>query len=461
MNVSTVSQTSISIDEIRNRLSGQVIAPEDAEYEKAREVFYAKYDRRPAVIVRPADADEVAFVVSLARDNDVELAIRSGGHSTAGHSTSEGGIVLDLSSLKALEIDPAARTAWAETGLTTGEVTAAAAAHGLAVGFGDTGSVGIGGLTVGGGVGYLSRRHGLTIDNLLAAEIVTADGRRLRADENQNEDLFWAIRGGGGNFGVATRFLYRLQPVDTVYGGILLLPATPEVIASFIAEAEAAPDEFSAIANIMPAPPMPFVPAEHHGQLVVMALVVYSGPVEDGEKVLAPFRALATPVADIVRPMPYPEMFAGQEEEFRPLAAARTLYIDAVDRDVAATILDHIGASSAMMAVTQLRVLGGAIARVPSDATAYAHRQSRIMAAVAAIYATPDEGPTHTAWAEEGAAKLRQSDPGSYVNFVGDEGEAGVRAAYPAATWERLAEIKRRYDPTNLFRLNQNIPPAS
>jgi FAD/FMN-containing dehydrogenase len=455
--VSTVS--SIPIPQIRDRLSGQVIGPEDAEYDQARALFYAKFDRRPAVIIRPADADEVAFVISLARENGVELAVRSGGHSTAGHSVNEGGIVLDLSPLKALEIDPGGRTAWAETGLTTGEVTGAAAAHGLAVGFGDTGSVGIGGLTLGGGVGYLSRLHGLTIDNLLAAEVVTADDRLLRADENQNQDLFWAIRGGGGNFGVATRFLYRLQPVDPVVGGMLLLPATPEVIASFVELAGEAPEELSAIINIMAAPPMPFVPEEHHGKLIVMALVLYAGPIEEGEKVLAPFRALAPPLVDMLRPMPYPEMFAGQEE-FRPLAVGRTLFLDTVDRDVAETILDRIRTSSALMAVTQLRVLGGAIARVPDDATAFAHRKSRIMTSVAAIYATPEEERIHQTWVDEGVAVLRQSDTGAYVNFVSDEGESGARAAYPGDTWKRLAEIKRRYDPTNFFRLNQNIPPA-
>jgi FAD/FMN-containing dehydrogenase len=458
--VTSVSQTNISIPEIRDRLSGEVIAAEDAEYEQARAVFYATYDRRPAVIIRPADTDEVAFVVSLARENGVELAVRGGGHSTAGHSVSEGGIVLDLSLLKALEIDPAARTAWAETGLTTGEVTAAGSAHGLAVGFGDTGSVGIGGLTLGGGVGYLSRPHGLTIDNLLAAEVVTADGRLLRADENQYQDLFWAIRGGGGNFGVATRFLYRMHPVDTVVGGMLLLPATPEVIASFVEAADQAPEELSAIINIMPAPPLPFVPEEHHGELIVLALVVYAGPIEEGEKVLAPFRTLATPIADMLKPMPYPKMFAGEEEGFRPLAVGRTLFLDTVDGDVAQTILDRIRGSSAQMAVTQLRVLGGAIVRVPDDATAFAHRKSRIMANVGALYGTPQEAPIHRAWVDEGVDVLRQSDTGAYVNFVADEGESGVRAAYPGDTWKRLAEIKRRYDPTNLFRLNQNIPPA-
>ena len=459
--MTATSQSTISIPELRARLAGQVIAPEDAEYEQARQVFMPAFDRRPAVIVRPVDAAEVAHVVSLARESGLELAVRSGGHSGAGHSVSEGGIVLDLSLLKGLEIDPDERVARAETGLTAGEVTSAAAEHGLGISFGDTGSVGIGGLTVGGGVGYMIRKHGLTIDHLLAADVVTADGRLLHADAEQHPDLFWALRGGGGNFGVATRFEYRLHPVDTVTGGMLILPATADTVASFISAAEAAPEELSTIANVMPAPPMPFVPEEHHGNLVVFAMLVHVGPREAGEEALAPFRALATPIVDMLRPMSYPEIYPPEDDEYRPLAAARTLFVDSVDRDVAELILGQLRASSAQMPVAQLRVLGGAMARVPVDATAFAHRSSRIMVNVAAVYATPDEAPVHEEWVTEFAAALRQSDHGAYVNFLGDEGEASVRAAYPGETWDRLASVKRRYDPGNLFRLNQNVPPAA
>jgi FAD/FMN-containing dehydrogenase len=459
--VSTASQSSLSIPQLRRDLEGDVIAPGDPEYDAARTVFTPIVDRRPAAVIRPADADEVAQVVALARDTGLELAVRSGGHSLAGHSVSEGGIVLDLSRLKALALDPDARVAVAETGLTAGELTTAAAEHGLAVSLGDTASVGIGGLTLGGGIGYLVRKHGLTIDSLEEAEVVTADGRRLEVDERRHEDLFWAIRGGGGNFGVATRFTYRLQPVDEVTGGLLFLPATAETIAGFIAAAEEAPEELSAIANVMPAPPMPFLPAEHHGELVVMAMLVHVGPREAGEQALAPFRALATPIADLLRPMAYPEIYPPQDPDFRPRAAARTLFLDRVDAGVAAHIVGRLTSSTAQMPVTQLRVLGGAMARVPADATAFAHRSSRIMAGVAAVYATPDEASVHEAWADEYAAELRQDDGGAYVGFIGDEGEARVRAAYPGRTWDRLAAIKRRYDPDNLFRLNQNVPPAA
>ena len=361
----------------------------------------------------------------------------------------------------ALQIDVERRTAWAETGLTTGEYTTAANAYGLATAFGDTASVGIGGITLSGGVGYLVRKYGLTIDSLLAADVVTADGQLLHVNAETYPDLFWAIRGGGGNFGVATRFQFRLHEVNTVVGGMLILPATPDVIASFIAEAEAAPDELSTIATVMTAPPMPFLPAEVHGKLIVMAMLVYAGESAAGERVIAPFRALATPIADMVRPMRYPEIYPPEEAGYHPVGAARTMFIDAIDRSVAETILDHLQASTGSMAVTQLRVLGGAMARVPADATAFAHRRSRIMVNVAALYQQPAEKATHEAWATDFAAALRQRDanPRAYVGFLGDEGEARVREAYPKATWDRLAAIKQRYDPTNLFRLNQNIPP--
>jgi FAD/FMN-containing dehydrogenase len=451
----------ISVPDLRDGLSGQVIAPDDAAYDQARMIFYGGFDRRPAVVVRPTDASDVSRVVSLARERGLELAVRGGGHSLAGHSTIEGGIVLDLADMHALEINPQQRTAWAQTGLTAGAYTTAAAAYGLATGFGDTGSVGIGGLTLGGGVGLLVRKHGLTIDDLLAAEVVTADGQLLHVDTDHHPDLFWAIRGGGGNFGVATRFQFRLHPVDQVVGGMLLLPATPDTIAAFVAEAEAAPEELSTIANIMPAPPLPFVPADHHGQLVIMATLVYAGDVEDGQRAVAPFRALATPIADLVRPMPYPEIYPPEEEGFHPTVALRTLFVDAVDRDGTTAIVEHLQASTAPMRVAQLRVLGGAMARVPAEATAFAHRASRLMVNVTAIYGRPDEAEVHQAWVDRLAATLQDGGARAYVNFLGDESEARVREAYPGSTWERLAAIKGRYDPTNLFHRNQNIPPTS
>jgi FAD/FMN-containing dehydrogenase len=451
----------LDLPRLRAAFDGRVIGPGDPGYDQARTLFYGGWDRRPGAIVRPADAAQVAQVVTMARELGLELAVRGGGHSNAGHSTTEGGIVLDLSGMTALDIDLGGRTAWAQGGLTAGAYTAAVGAHGLATGFGDTGSVGIGGITLGGGVGFLVRKHGLTIDNLLAAELVTADGQVLEVDDQTHPELFWAIRGGGGNFGVATRLRFRLHELASIVGGMLLLPATTEVIAGYVAAAEAAPEELSGIANVMVAPPLPFIPAAQHGQLVVLALLAYAGDAEAGERALAPFRALAEPIADMVQPMPYAGLFEPAEEIEVVEESARSLFLDRFDGAAAEAVIGHLEASTATMAVAQLRVLGGAMARVPAEATAFAHRDRPYMAAVGCIYEDVADRPAHHAWADAFAAALRRdSRPGVYVNFLSDEGPERVREAYPGPTWDRLVEVKRRYDPDNLFRLNQNIPPA-
>ena len=451
---------SISIPTLRKDFKGQVIAPGDPEYDQARTVFYGGIDRHPAVIIKVANVEEVSHVVNLARESGLELAIRSGGHSVVGYSVTEGGIVLDLSNLRDLQIDVEQRTAWAETGLTAGDLTNAAGTHGLAVGFGDTASVGIGGITLGGGVGYLVRKHGLTIDSLLAAELVTADGQVLRVDAENHPDLFWAIRGGGGNFGVVTRFKFQLHEVDTVVGGMLVLPATPETVAGFIAEAEAAPEELSGIANVMVAPPMPFLPESAHGKLIIMAFLVYAGEVEAGEKVMARFRGLATPLADMLKPMHYPEIYPPEAEDYHPVAVSRNMFVNRIDLPVAKTIVDRLRSSTASMSVAQLRVLGGAMARVPADATAFAHRDSKIMVNIAAMYTGPEEKAALNTWATDFVKVLQQEDRGAYINFLSEEEKEQIHTAYPKATWDRLVSIKTRYDPTNLFRLNHNIPPV-
>jgi FAD/FMN-containing dehydrogenase len=456
----STSSTSLEINELRNGIAGRVIGPNDDDYESARKVMFGGIDRHPGVIVRVANVDDIRRVIRLARETGLELAIRSGAHSAKGDSTTEGGIVVDLHDMTALDIDARAKTAWAEAGLTALVVTQQAAERDLAIGFGDTGSVGIGGITLGGGVGYLVRKHGLTIDHLLAADVVTADGKLLRADADTNPDLFWAIRGGGGNFGVATRFQYQLVDLPGIVGGMLFLPASVETVEQFIALAEAAPEELSTIANVMPCPPMPFVPAEHHGELVVFGLIACVGDPAATERAIAPFRALATPLADLVHPIRYQEIYPPEDPDYHPLAVSRTMFIDHVDRDVATLILDRLGASDAAMRVAQLRVLGGAMARVPIEATAFAHRASKIMVNVASFYEGPDDKPIRAAWVGEFAGALEQGDRGAYVNFVGDEGVERIHAAYPGATWDRLAAIKTRYDPTNLFHRNQNIPPS-
>jgi FAD/FMN-containing dehydrogenase len=450
-----------AIADLRATIAGRLITADDPDYDAARTVSLGGIDFRPAAIVRVANADDVAQAIALARSTGLELAVRSGGHSAAGHGTTDGGLVIDVSDMKHLEIDVEGRTAWADAGLTAGEYSAAAGEHGLATGFGDTGSVGLGGITTGGGIGYLVRKFGMTIDDLLAAEIVTADGQVLQVDADHHPDLFWAIRGGGGNFGVVTRFRYRLHDVSEFTGGLLVLPATAESVAGFIAAATGAPEELSTICNVMPCPPLPFVAAEHHGSLVIFALVAFVGPAEAAASAIAPLRAVATPLGDMVRPMAYPEIYPPEDPDYRPAAVARTLFLDRVDDETADTTVDWLTASDATMRVSQMRVLGGAMARVPVDATAFAHRQSRIMVVLAAFYDGAEDRARRERWVADFATAIEQDDRGAYVNFVADEGEARVRAAYPGATWDRLREIKRRYDPDNVFRRNQNVPPAA
>ncbi len=450
----------ITIEKLRSQIKGRVIEPHDLYYDEARKVFVGGVDRRPAHIVRVADPVDIACAIAFAREAGLELAVRSGGHSAAGYGVADGGLVIDLRDMRTLEIDAESRTAWAETGLTARDYSVAAYARGLATGFGDTGSVGIGGLTLGGGVGYLSRKHGLTIDDLVGADVVTADGNLVRADASSHPDLFWAIRGGGGNFGVATRFKFRLHEVGTVMGGVLMLPATADVITSFITAADAAPEELTTIANVMPAPPMPFVPAEFHGRPVVFALMVHAGSLADGERAVAPFRSLAEPIVDMLRPMPYPEIYPPDDPTYHPIATQRTMFVDSIDRTGAATILEHLEASTAKMRVAQIRVLGGAIDRVPVESTAFAHRGRRIMVTIAALCERAEDAAPNQFWADGLWKALQNGEPSAYVNFLNNEGPSRVREAYPGKTWARLTAIKARYDPTNLFRLNQNIPPA-
>ena len=450
----------LELDTLAGSLNGRLIRPGDEDYDIAREVHQAAVDARPLAIVRVADARDVARTVVFARDNALELAVRGGGHSLAGHGTVEGGLVLDLADLRGLHIDPEARLAWAQPGLTAGEFTEAAAAHGLATPFGDTGSVGIAGLTLGGGIGWLVRKHGLTIDALMAVEIVTADGRVLTASENQHPDLFWAVRGGGGNFGVVTRFQYRLYPVGMIVGGALLMPATAEVLRSLVPIADAAPRELSTITFLMDAaPPMPFLAPEHHGKPVVAIMFVYDGEMADGAAAIAPFREVATPLGELVAPMPYPAIYQFTAEGAqRGAGVMRSGFFDDLDDAAIETILAEMAvAPGQVMNFTQIRILGGAMADVAADATAFAHRDARVMVAIHGGY-VGDAAPVE-AWADRYFGALAPKATGVYSNFLGDEGEGRIREAYPAATHARLVAIKRRYDPTNLFRRNQNIRP--
>jgi FAD/FMN-containing dehydrogenase len=451
----------LDIPAFKAGITGTVIRPLDDAYESARLVHNAAVDRRPALVVRPANAADVARTVIFARDAGLELAVRGGGHSLAGHGTTDGGIVLDMGAMKGLHIDPDRRLAWAQPGLTAGEYTAAAAAHGLATPFGDTGSVGIAGLTLGGGIGWLVRKYGLTIDALVSVDVVTSDGRLLTASATEHPDLFWAVRGGGGNFGVVTRFQFQLYPVETILGGALFLPPTREVLRGIVPIAASAPDELSIIAFLMPAPPAPFVPAELHGTPTLALMFVYAGDAEDGQRAIAPFRALAAPMAELVAPMPYAGIYElTKEGEARGASTHRSLFLDALDDAAIDTILERMAAPSSPVAMTQIRVLGGAMSAVPSSATAFAHRDATVMVTLITPFEDLTEASVHEAWTHEYYEALRPRAVGVYANFLEDEGEGRIREAYPGLTYQRLAEVKRRYDPTNVFQLNQNIRPS-
>lgn len=446
------------LDVLAAAISGRVITPQHADYDALRSVAMANFDCRPAALVRPANTADVASAVAFARDAGLELAIRSGGHSTIGGSTCEGGLVIDLRDLKTIEIDETDQTAWVGAGLTAGEIVAALEPRKLIIGFGDSASVGVGGITLGGGIGYLTRKFGLTLDSLLAAEIVTDRGVTIVASETNHPDLFWALRGGGGNFGVVTRFRFRLQSLPDFVGGPLILPATAEVIAGFYAAAAAAPDELSTIGLAMTAPPLPFLPPELHGKIIFMAMIAYAGKPEDAAKALAPFRALAAPIADLVGPAPYSSLFIPEE---RAAISIGSRFIDHMDVALARKMLHALEHTDAPMKMLQIRVLGGAAGRVPVEATAFAHRNSQALVAFLSMYAPlPAEVETQNRWVADAIAAVTPEGSGAYVNFVGKEGKAGLEAAYPPATLARLRAIKAKYDPDNLFRLNQNFLPA-
>jgi FAD/FMN-containing dehydrogenase len=447
---------------LRGRITGSVITPENEAYDDARKVHDIHFDQRPAAVVRAANTEDVVQTVRFAHERGVGLAVRSGGHGLPGRLNHEDAIVVDLGSLNAIAIDREARTARVQAGVTSGDLAGPAHARGLALTTGDTSSVGLGGLTTGGGIGWMVRKYGLTIDNLLSAEVVTADGSVVTVNSEEKADLFWAIRGGGGNFGVVTEFEFQLAPVSQVLGGVLPLPATPEVIRNYIDRASAAPDDLTTITNIMHAPPAPFVPASHIGELVLMIQAVWTGDVEDGERVLAPLRALAQPVADTIAPIPYPVMYEYTAMAAAPSAACvRGMFSDALSDAAIDSILDAMGRVTSPISQVQLRPLGGAMARVDGHETAFGHRGASLLASITAIWLNASDDPVaHETWVRELWEDIRSEAKGVYVNLLEAEGENRLREAYTPDTFARLVELKRRYDPTNMFRFNQNINPS-
>ncbi len=447
--------------EFRGRLLGRLITPDDPGYDDARRVLYFTVDRRPLAIVRAADADDVAEAVRFAREHDLPLAVRSGGHSMAFHSVVDDAIVVDFSEMKRIRLDARSRMARVQPGATSGDLATLANANGLALSTGDTHSVGTGGLTTGGGVGFMVRKYGLAIDNLLAAQVVTADGAIVTASAEEHPDLFWAIRGGGGNFGIVTEFTFLLAPVDQILGGELILPATREVLRGYLDYVATAPDDLTTIANLMYSPPAPHVPAEQVGKLGLSILVCWSGDLDAGEHALAPLRALGTPLADAIAPMPYPEIFRFTAHQAEPHAASiRSMFADELSDETLDAALAAMQNASSPFSLVQFRGLGGAMARVPAEATAFAHRQRRYFVAVIGLWLDPaEDAAVHEAWTAALWQQVRHEGRGVYVNFLEEEGPERIREAYPPTTYARLAEIKRTYDPENLFRFNQNVPP--
>ena len=451
------------LEALRAQLDGQLITSTDAAYDDARKVVYITVDRRPLAIVRAATAQDVARAVTYAREHALPLAVRSGGHSLAHHSVINDALVIDLSGMKRVEINPEARIARVQAGTTSGDLAGPAAAYGLALSTGDTHSVGMGGLTTGGGIGFMGRQHGLAIDNLLAAQVVTAAGEIVTASADEHPDLFWAIRGGGGNFGVVTEFTFRLQPVGQILGGVLLLPATHQVLRGYLDYVTAAPDELTTIANLMHAPPAPYVPQERVGEPVLAIYVCWTGSMAEGERALAPLRALATPVADAVEPMPYPAIYQFTAHQAAPHGGSvRMMFADALSDAALDAALAALHGATSPYSIIQFRGLGGAMARVDASATAFAHRDQPYFVAVIAIWLDAAEDATkHGAWTHALWDAIRHEASGVYVNFLENEGASRIQDAYPTATLARLREIKRRYDPHNLFRFNQNIRPAT
>ncbi|HET8523385.1 MAG TPA: FAD-binding oxidoreductase [Thermomicrobiales bacterium] len=449
------------LEALRVRLTGPLLTAGSPAYEEARKTASIVVDRRPLAIVRAANAEDVVEAVIFARDRGLPLAVRSGGHSVAHHSMVDDAVVVDLSGMKRVTIDPVTRIARAEGGATSADIAGPANDFGFALSTGDTSSVGMGGLATGGGIGFMVRKYGLTIDNLVSAQVVTAAGEIVTASAEEHPDLFWAIRGGGGNFGIVTEFVFRLAPVGQILGGGLILPANREVLRGYLEYAASAPDDLTTIAHVMHLPPMPFVPQERVGELALAILVCWTGSVEDGERALAPLRALATPIADLVNPMPYPAIYQFTDHQTAPHGARiRSMFAhDLSDTTLDATLAAIENAPSPF-SVVQFRALGGAMARVDANATAFAHRNQRYMVAVIGLWLDPVEDQAiHEGWTKSLWEAIRQDASGVYVNFLENEGTARLLDAYPQATYARLAEIKRRYDPENLFHFNQNVLP--
>jgi FAD/FMN-containing dehydrogenase len=457
----------IAVDELAGKLRGEVIRPGDHAYDEARRVWNGMIDRRPALVARCRGAADVVACVRFAAERDLLLAVRGGGHNVAGFGTCDGGLVIDLSAMREVRVDPERRTARAEGGATWGDLDRETQVFGLAAPGGVVSTTGIAGLTLGGGQGWLRRTHGMTCDNLISAEVVTADGRLLVASESEHADLFWALRGGGGNFGVVTSFEYRLHPVGPMVafaGPVYPLEETARIAAGFREFMASAPDEINAGADWWTIPAIPEFPEELHGRAVVGLSAAYAGPPAEGEERLMPLRRLAEPILDLSATLPYIEL---QQiyDSFFPHGELRyywkSLYLAGLGAEVVAEITRWIERRPSPMSMTSVWALGGALGRVEPDATPAGGRDAPFVLEIFANWAAPEETEPNVAWARDFFAAMERFGTGkTNLNFPGlGEDPQFVRAAV-GQNYRRLVELKQKYDPTNLFRLNQNIPPS-
>jgi FAD binding domain/Berberine and berberine like len=454
-----------SFAELRTRFRGALLRPGEDGYDEARRIWNGAIDRRPALIARSAGADDVAEALRFAGERDLPVSVRGGGHAVAGHAVVDGGMMIDLSLMKAISVDPAARTARAAGGVLWGELDRATQQFGLATTGGLISHTGIAGLTLGGGLGHLMRKHGLTVDNLLSVELMTADAEPLHVDAETEPELFWGLRGGGGNFGIATALEYQLHPVGPlVLGGPVFWPlADAPALLRFLRDyAPEAPDELGITMSMMLAPPLPFVPPEQFGKPVISLVLVWTGDPAEGRRVLAPLRRLGTPIADVVSLAPYvflQSMLDGGAPHGRHYYW-KSHRLPALSDGVIDVFVERMAAMTSPFAQIQGWAMGGAVTRVAPGATAVGERENGFDISFITGWAPADrDGERHKAWVRGSWDALRGDSVGVYANFISDEGAAGVESAYGDRI-ERLTALKDRYDPENVFRMNANIPPS-
>jgi FAD/FMN-containing dehydrogenase len=456
-----------SVAELDEGLRGRLVRTTDPDYDAKRAIWNGAHDRYPALIAECAGVADVIRALEFARSEELRVAVRSGGHSIPGHSSVDGGIVIDLSPMQGIRVDPQRRTVRAEAGVTWAGLDHETQAFGLATTGGLVSSTGIAGLTLGGGIGWLMRKHGLAADNLLSADVVTADGRLVHASAEENPELFWGLRGGGGNFGVVTALEYRLHPVGPlVTAGAVFYPGdrAGEVLRAYRDWVGTAPDELTTLVNLLTGPPAPFLPEEWHGRPLVAVIGMHAGAADEAERALRPLREIATPVADLFGPMPYVAMQSLIDPLWGPGAYSymKAGYMRGLDdQAIDALVAQHATVTSPKTEI-HVQHLGGAVARVAPDATAFGERSAPFLLNVIASTFTADGYDDAVDWAQATHAAVTPAlTGGAYVNFLSSEGDERVRAAYGAANYERLVALKNEYDPTNVFRLNQNVQPST